>query len=87
MHVYIFVFYIICLLMYFHIKIFVGVQQKVSTCVPREHKPFWNLSPLDDFTINAIANLFVHERLKIPEANSELSQTSKIELFADLIYG
>ena len=87
MHVHIFVFYIICLLMYFHIKIFVGVQQKVSTCVPCEHKPFWNLSSLDDFTINAIANLFVYERLKIPEANSELSRTSETELFADLVYG
>ena len=31
---------------------------------PREQKPFWQLSQFDDFTINAIAKLFVHERPK-----------------------
>ena len=29
----------------------------------REHKPFCQLSRLDNFVIDAIANLFVHERL------------------------
>ena len=41
----------------------------------------------DDFIINAVANLFVHERLKIPETYSEPSKTSKIELFAKNING
>ena len=57
------------------------------TCIPHENKPFWQLRQLDEFAINAVANLYVHERLKIPEAYSEPSRTSKIELFANLVYG
>ena len=38
-----------------------------------------------DFAINAIAILFVHERLNIPEAYSETSWASKMELFAKIV--
>ena len=38
-----------------------------------------------DFAINAIANIFVHERLNIPELYSEPSQTSNMELFAEIV--
>ena len=41
----------------------------------------------DDFIINAVANLFIHERLKIPESYSEPSQASKMELFTRIING
>ena len=71
MYVHVLAFYIICSLIYFHIKIFVRVKQKVLTCIVREYKPFWQLSRLDDFNIN-----------KIPNGYSEPSRTSKIELFA-----
>ena len=53
------------------------------TCIPREHKPFWQLHRLDDFAINANALLFVHDRLKIPEPSTEPIRTSKMELFAE----
>ena len=62
-------------------------SKKYLICIPREHKSFWQLSQLDDFIKNTVSNLFVHERLKIPEAYSEPSQTSKIELFAKIING
>ena len=52
-----------------------------------EHKPFWELSWSDHFAIDTIPNHFVHERLTVPEAYSEPSQTSKIELSANLVYG
>ena len=39
------------------------LSQKYVTFIPHEHKPFWQLSQLDDFTINATANVFVHERM------------------------
>ena len=65
---------------------FVHLKKKYLNCIPRERKPFWLLTGLDDFTINAIAKLFVHERLKIPEAYSEPSRTSKMELFTNLVY-
>ena len=58
MYVYILLFYIICSLRYFRIKIFVRVKQKYLTCIPRKHQPFWQLSQLDDFTINANAKRF-----------------------------
>ena len=61
-------------------------SKKCLTSVPREHKPFCQLSRLDDFAINAIVNLFVHEGLKIPEAYSKASRISKMELFANLFY-
>ena len=35
--------------------------------------------------ISVPSNLFVHEGLKIPEAYSEPSQTSKIEIFAKIV--
>ena len=38
-----------------------------------------------DFAINAIANIFVHERLNIPELYSEPSQTSNMKLFAEIV--
>ena len=63
------------------------LNKKYFTCIPREHKPFLQLNRLDEFDINAIANLFVHERLKVPEAYSESSRTSRMELFANLVYG
>ena len=56
-------------------------------CIPREHTPFWQLSRLDDFSINPTANLFFHEKLKIPKEYSELSRAFKIEFFANLVYG
>ena len=62
-------------------------SKKNLICISREHKSFWQLSQLDDFIKNAVANLFVPERLKIPEAYSEPSQTSKIEFFAKIING
>ena len=86
-YVHVCVFYIISLLMYFHIKIVVQVQQKNVLLAFLVSISFWQLSWLYDFTINAVANLFVHERLKIPEVYSEPSQTSKIELFAKIING
>ena len=48
---------------------------------------FWQLSRLNEIAINTIANLFLHERLKIPEAYSEPSRTSEMELFANIVYG
>ena len=48
---------------------------------------FWQLSRLNEFAINAIANLFLYERLKIPEAYAEPSRTSEMELFANIVYG
>ena len=61
------------------------LNKKYLTCISCEHKPFWQLSRLDNFTIDVIANLFVHERLKIPEAYSDPSQTSKTELLAKIV--
>ena len=55
-------------------------SKKCLTCIPRKHKSLWHLNRLTDFTINAFANLFAHERMKIPEAYSEHSQTCKMEL-------
>ena len=63
------------------------LSKKYLTCINREHTLFWQVSRLDDFAINAIANLFFHERLKIPEVHSEPSQTFKIEPYANLVYG
>ena len=78
-------FYITCLLTYLHIKIFVHIKQKYLTCIPCENKPFWQLSQLNYFSIKTIANIFVQERLKIPEAYSEPRGTVKIELFAKMV--
>ena len=77
--------YIICSLTYFHIKIFAHVKEKHLTCIPYEHQPFWQLSRLDDLAINATAKHLVYGRLKMPEAYSEPSQTSKIDLFAKVV--
>ena len=63
------------------------IKQKNLTCIPREHKPFWQLSRLNDFVINTIAHLFIRERLNIPEAYSEPSITSKMELFPKIVKG
>ena len=82
-----YLFFIICLLTSFHIKIFVVLRKKNLTCIAHEHKPFLQLSPLDEFNINTIANPFVHENMKIPETYSEPSQTSRMELFANLVNG
>ena len=59
------------------------LSKKGLTCIPREHKSFWQLHRLDDFAINANAHLFVYERLKIPEPYTEPIRTSKMELLAD----
>ena len=77
---YIFVHYCTSTLKYLYV-----FSKKYLTCIPCEHKSFRQLSWLDDSTFIAIANLFVHERLKIPEAYSEPSRTSKMELFAKMI--
>ena len=85
MYIHILLFYIICLLKYFCIKIFVCLKQNLPYFESlREQKPFWQLSRLDDFTINAIVNFFIYERLKISEAYSELSRASNMELFAKI---
>ena len=70
MCVLIFVFYIVCLLTYSHIKIFawaflINTNNFVSSI----------LSHLIDFAISVVANLLLQERLKIPEAYSKPSQT------------
>ena len=82
MYVHVFVFYINCSLTYFHIKIFVRVKQKNILLA---NKPFWQLRRLDDFTVDAIANIFVYERLKISKVSSEHSGTSKMELFVKIV--
>ena len=58
------------------------LSKKYLTLIPRESKLFWHLRRLDEAPINVIANLYIHERLKIPETYSEPSQKSKMELFA-----
>ena len=59
--------------------------KKYLTCIPREQKTFWQLSRLYDFAINAIASLFIHERLNIPESYSEPKdktlKTKRLETF------
>ena len=55
-------------------------KKKYFTLITCEHKSFGQLRQLDDFTINKIANLFVHGRLLIPKAHTKSSQTSKMEL-------
>ena len=71
-------------LTYLHIKIFVCAKQKYLTLIPCERKPFWHLRQLEDFPINALANLYVHERLEILEAYSEPIRKSKIDLFVKI---
>ena len=63
-YVNIFVFYIFLCWFTFVLKYLYTLRKKDLTCIPREHKLFWQLSWLDDFAINAIALLFVHERLQ-----------------------
>ena len=60
-------------------------SKKCLICIPCEHKSFWQSGQLDGFIINLVAILFLHERLKIPEAYSEPSQKSKLELFPKII--
>ena len=55
-----------------------------ETSVLHEYKPLWSFSRLNDFTTDTVANLFALERLKIPEAYSESSQTSTMELFGKM---
>ena len=59
--------------------LYVLIKQKLS-CIPHEQKQ-------TIFTVTQTANLFVHERLNIAEAYSELSATSKMELFAKIANG
>ena len=47
------------------------LSKKYMTCIPSEYS--WQLTHLGGFTLDAIANLFIHERLKIAEAYSEPS--------------
>ena len=57
------------------------------TCIPREHKPFCLVHFKSvDYAISAAANLLLYERLKIPVAYSKPSQTSKMELFTNLVF-
>ena len=63
------------------------LNKKYLILITRERKSFWQLRQLDDFTINAVANLSVHERLNFPEAYSESSRTSKMELFGKMVNG
>ena len=68
--------------MYFHIKIFV-----YAFLMNTNHFVWPILGQLDDFVINAIANLFfLHGRLKIPEVQSEPSQICKMELSPNLVF-
>ena len=60
--------------------------KKFITWIPPEHTPFSQLRQLDDFSSNTIVNFFVYERLKIPEVYPNVSRTSKIKLFASLVY-
>ena len=63
------------------------LNKKYLTLITRERKSFWQLRQLDDFTINAVSNLSVHERLNISEAYSESIRTSKMELFGKMVNG
>ena len=47
------------------------LHKKYLTCISHEYKHFWQLSRLNQFTSDAMANLFLHERLKILEVYSE----------------
>ena len=85
MYIHVDMFYIICLLIYFYIKMPVCAKKKFLTCISRKCKPFWQLSQLNDFTTIAIAKLFVHEKLNIPEACSETSQSSKTGICAKIV--
>ena len=60
------------------------LSKKYLTLIHRESKLFWHLRQLDEAPINVIANLYIHERLKIPKTYSEPSQKSKTELFAKI---
>ena len=53
------------------------ISKKYVTCTSGEHKPFCQLNQLGDFNINAIANLFVHEKPKTPKVYSGSSRTSR----------
>ena len=37
--------------------------KKQCPCIPRKHKPFWELIILAYFAVSRNANLFVHEKL------------------------
>ena len=72
-----------------HIKVFACpylLSKKYLTCIPREHKRFWQLSWLASWTfaINAIASLSVHEKLNIPEVYSP-SYKFKMELLGKMV--
>ena len=81
------VFYIICSLTYFHIKLFVHVQQKTIYLHSLWTQIILAVKSIRWLYHNVVANLFVQERQKIPEAHSEPSQTSKMELFPKTING
>ena len=63
------------------------LTKKYLTSISCEHKPFLQLNWLDDFATNIVANLFIYERLNIPETYTEPSQKCKIELFAKIVNG
>ena len=68
--------------MYSYIKIFV-----YAFLMNTNHFVWPILSHLDDFAINAIANLFLlHGRLKIPKVHSDPSQICKMELSPNLVF-
>ena len=56
MYVHVLVFYIVCSLTYLHKKNLYVWGKNYHTCIPREHKPFWQLNWLYEFAINAISN-------------------------------
>ena len=64
------------MLTFFHIKI------SVRAFLMNTNHLVWSiLSRLEDLAINTIANLFLHERLWIPEAYSDI----KMEIFANSV--
>ena len=87
MYVDVHMFYIIFSLMYFHIRTIVRVKQKISFLHSSWKQTIWQLSWLNDFSIDAIANIFVYERLKIPDAHSEPRGTSNMGFFAKMVSG
>ena len=58
MYVHVLIYYIIKILKYLNV-----FNKKFLTCIPLKHKSLWQLSQLNDFTINEIANL-IHERFQ-----------------------
>ena len=67
MHVHVPVFYLICSLTYFHIKIFVRDKKKICYL---HFSWTQTILPVEKININRVANLFVLEKPKIPKRYS-----------------